>query len=164
MNAAKKGGAMKATRILLSAAIAIAAGVASAAAASDRSDVMAVVNQFNDSLNKGDVPTAVATCASPVSIVDEFPPHAWQGADACTEWANAFAAYNEKNRITDPRVTLSKPWHVDITGDRAYVVVPATYTYKQNGKRVKESGSILTVALQKGSAGWRMSGWAWAKR
>lgn len=43
------------------------------------------------------------------------------------------------------------------------MVVPATYTYKQNGKRVTESGSILTVALQKSAAGWRMTAWTWAK-
>jgi hypothetical protein len=26
---------------------------------------------------------------------------------------------------------------------------------------VKENGSILTVALQKGAAGWRITAWAW---
>ena len=133
------------------------------ALASDKTDVMAVVHQFNDSLNKGDVKSALATCASPVSIIDEFPPHEWQGATACADWANAFETSNKQNGITDAIATIGKPWHVDITGDRAYVVVPAKFTYKQHGKRVTESGSILTVALQKGADGWRMTGWAWAK-
>jgi hypothetical protein len=75
------------------------------------------------------------------------PPYAWQGATACADWANDFDAFNKKDGITDPIATLGKPRHVDITGDRAYVVVPATYTYKQNGKKVTESGSTLTVAL-----------------
>jgi hypothetical protein len=43
------------------------------------------------------------------------------------------------------------------------VIVPVTYTYKQNGKRVGESGSTLIVALQKVAAGWRITGWAWTK-
>ena len=50
-----------------------------------------------------------------------------------------------------------------ITADRAYVVVPANYTFKKNGKLVKETGSMFTFALQKGEAGWRITGWAWAK-
>src|SRR5262249_51448929 len=120
--------------------------------------------QFSDSLNKGDVKNALAACATPVAIIDEFPPHEWQGATACADWANDFVAYNKQLEITDPMVKLGKPKHVDITGgDRAYAVFPATYTYKQHGKRVTESGSIMTVALQKGAAGWRITGWAWAK-
>jgi ketosteroid isomerase-like protein len=133
------------------------------AAASDKSDITATVHQFMDGINKGDRQTALAACAAPASIIDEFPPHEWQGATACADWANDFESYNKKSGVTDAVATLGKPKHVDITGDRAYVVVPANYTYKQNGKRVTESGSILTVALQKSAAGWRMTGWAWAK-
>ena len=102
-------------------------------------------------------------CAAPSSIIDEFPPHHWQGATACADWANDFDADSKKNGITDSIVTLAEPSHVDITGDRAYVVVLATYTYKQNGKPMTEAGSIFTAALQKVAAGWRMTGWAWAK-
>ena len=61
------------------------------------------------------------------------------------------------------RLTLRSPRHADITADRAYVVRPADYTYKLKGKVVKETGSILTVVLQKGAAGWRISAWTWAK-
>ena len=49
-----------------------------------------------------------------------------------------------------------------VTGDRAYVVVPANYTYRQRGKQVTESGSIMTVALKKVAAHWRITGWSWA--
>ena len=63
----------------------------------------------------------------------------------------------KKNGITDGVVTLGSPRHVDIMGDRAYVVVPANYTFKQKGKPGKEIGSTLTVALQKGPTGWRMT-------
>jgi ketosteroid isomerase-like protein len=144
-------------------ALVVVPAAASKAAASDKTDVMATVHQFIDGFNKGDTKTALAACAAPSSIIDEFPPHEWQGATACADWANDFATDSKKNGITDPIVTLGKPRHVDITGDRAYVVVPATYTYKQHGKRVTESGSILTVALQKVADGWRMTGWAWTK-
>ena len=146
--------------IIVAFAVALAAVPA---AASEKTDVMATVYQFIDGFNKGDTKTALAACAAQSAIIDDFPPHEWQGATACADWANDFAADSKKNGITDPIVKLGKPRHVDVTGDRAYVVVPATYTYKQKGKPVTESGSILTVALQKVAAGWRMTGWAWAK-
>jgi len=154
---------VRTTIVAFAVALMMIPAVAGEAAASDSTDIVAAVHQFTDSLNKGDTKTALAVCASPSSVIDEFPQYAWQGATACEDWANDFVAYNQKNGITDPVVTLGKSKHVDITGDRAYVVVPATYTYKQKGKRVTESGSIMTVALQKSAAGWRMTGWAWAK-
>jgi ketosteroid isomerase-like protein len=117
-----------------------------------------------DGFNKGDTKTAVAACAEQTSIIDEFPPHEWHGAGACAKWANDFDADAKKNGITDGIVTLGTPRHVDITGDRAYVVVPASYTFKKKGKPAKETGSTLTLALQKEASGWRISGWAWAKR
>ena len=88
----------------------------------------------------------------------------WHGAGACSNWANDFDADAKKNGITDGIVTLGNPRHVDITADRAYVVVPANYTFKQKGKLVKETGSMLTLVLQRGAAGWRITGWAWTKK
>ncbi len=149
--------------MIVTLAIALVVGPAAASDKSEKADVMATVNQFINGINKGDTKSALAACAAPASIIDEFPPYGWQGATACADWANDFDADNKKNGVTDSFATLSKPRHVDITGDRAYVVVPATYTYKQKGKRVTESGSTLTVALQKSATGWVITGWAWSK-
>ena len=90
-------------------------------------------------------------------------PPPWHGTGACAKWASDFDADAKKNGITDGVVTLSKPSHVDITADRAYLVIPANYMYKQKGKSVSEVGSIITLTLQKVPAGWRITGWSWAK-
>ncbi|HVP69205.1 MAG TPA: hypothetical protein VMT17_18285 [Anaeromyxobacteraceae bacterium] len=124
---------------------------------------MAKVKEFCDSLNKGDAKAALATCASPAFIIDDFPPHVWAGPTACAEWLGAYDADMKKGGITDAVVKLGKPRHVDVTGDRAYVVVPANYDYKEKGKGVAEHGSTLTVALQRGSTGWLITAWAWSK-
>jgi hypothetical protein len=80
---------------------------------------------------------------------------AYYGSDPAWKW-QLIGGSN-----TDESVTLSKPRHIDITADRAYVVVPATYSYKEKGTLVKEPGSIWTLALKKDEAGWRITGWAW---
>lgn len=125
--------------------------------------VLASVHGFVDGFNKGDTKALLAACADQTSILDEFPPHEWHGKGACAKWASDFDADAKKNGITDGAVTLGDPSHVDITSDRAYVVIPANYTFKQKGKPVSEIGSIITLTLQKGATGWRITGWAWAK-
>jgi ketosteroid isomerase-like protein len=132
-------------------------------ALAQQKDVMAPVHQFVDGFNKGDTKSALAACAEQTSIIDEFPPHEWHGAGACAKWADDYDANAKKDGITDGMVLLGKPRHVDVTGDLAYVVVPANYRFKQKGKPVSEIGSMLTIALQKGPAGWRMTAWTWTK-
>jgi hypothetical protein len=146
----------------LSLALAIAILVANPAIASDQTDVMVPIHQFVDGFNKGDVKSALAACAEETSIVDEFPPHEWHGAGACAKWADDYDATAKKAGITDGVVTLHKPRHVDVTGDRAYVVVPSDYAFKKNGKPVKETKAAFAFALHKGAAGWRITGWSWA--
>jgi hypothetical protein len=130
---------------------------------SEQSDVVAAVHRYFDNLDKDKLETALAMCDSHVSILDEFPPHEWHGPTACADWWKALNAYDDKSGITDGVATLGTPWSVDVTGDRAYFVAPATYLYKQHGKPVKESRSVFTVALKRTEAGWRITSWAWSK-
>lgn len=148
--------------LALVAAIA-AAGTAGPALASQESAVLATVNQFIDGFNKGDMKSAATACASPASIIDDFPPHEWQGSTACSDWASAYSVDAKKSGITGGVVTLGKPWRVDVTGSRAYVVAPTTFSYKDHGKPVTESGAVFTVALKKLPSGWRITGWAWSR-
>jgi len=69
----------------------------------------------------------------------------------------------EREGATDYFVTLGEPWHVDVTGDSGYVVVPATMTFRVHNQQVTQSGSIFTVALRRLAAEWRIAAWAWAK-
>lgn len=133
------------------------------AIAAGRDEVMKTVNQWVDSLNRGDVANALAACAEETSIVDEFAPFQWHGKGTCAQWADGLAAFNRSIGLTDGVNTLRKPWRVDIEGDRAYVVVPADFRYKLNGKPGAEMGAIFTVALHKETAGWRITGWAWSR-
>jgi ketosteroid isomerase-like protein len=152
-------------RHLLKVLLVLAWTVAAAlpAVAAEKTDVMTTVHKFVDSFNKGDLKALTATCADQASIIDEFPPHEWHGAGACAKWTDDYDADAKKNGITDGMVTLGAALHIDVTADFAYVVVPANYKFKKNGKLVQETGSMLTIALQKSEAGWRMTGWAWAK-
>ena len=99
------------------------------AAAADKADVISVVHQFLDGFNKGDAKSTVAPCAEQTSIIDDFPSHEWHGAGACSKWFSDFQAFVKASAITDPAVTVGKPWHVDVTADLAYVVAPTTFSF-----------------------------------
>jgi ketosteroid isomerase-like protein len=130
---------------------------------SDRTAVMAPVHQFIDNLNKGNIKTAVAACGAETEIIDEVPPYEWHGAGGCGKWADDYAADSKKNGVTETMVRIGIPRHVDVIGDNAYTVIPATYTYKKNGKPMTEAGATFIVALHKEADGWKITAWTWAK-
>ena len=143
----------------------LAAGLAlSPALASDKTDIWARVHSFADAINKGDSKVLLDQCGALTSIIDDFPPHLWQGATACADWAKSFGDWAKQNTVTNATVLVGRPLHVDITGDRAYVVAEANFTYKQNGKRKALRGSAWTLVMQKTGADWHILGWSWADR
>jgi ketosteroid isomerase-like protein len=129
--------------------------------ASDESDALSLVQKWIDSFNKNDAKAVTAVCTKDAIILDDFPPHIWQGPNTCARWFQDFQAFAAKSDITEPAVSLEKAQHVDITSDVAYVVIPTTFTFKKSGKPVKETG-IVTLKLHKTSTGWLIAGWAWA--
>jgi ketosteroid isomerase-like protein len=133
------------------------------AIASEQDDVMKTVNQYVDSLNKGDLPNVIAACAKESSIVDEFPPYQWHGKDTCARWLKALASFNKSIGLTEGFNTLRKPKRVDVSGDYAYVVVPADFRYTADGKKGAEIDATFTVALRKEDSVWRITGWAWSR-
>jgi ketosteroid isomerase-like protein len=140
----------------------LALAMPSWAIASPATDALAVVQQFVTAFNKGDAKAEAALCTSPASILDDFSPHTWQGPTACADWESGYEDWAKQNNVTEGRVTIAKPWHVNVTGSRAYVVVPATFAYKDHGKSVMQTGSVWTVVLVKAARGWRITAWAWA--
>lgn len=152
------------------ASVALAAAVCSAPCAAiaqgtmqtvAQHQVMATVHQFVDGINQDDLASATAACAPQSSVIDEFPPHAWQG-NGCAEWAQAFEADNKAQGITGGICTLGMPSRVAVEGNTAYVVAPATFAYTQHGKPVTESGSTITLALKRIAGSWKIVAWAWA--
>ncbi len=144
-------------------ALALVVSTAGPLVASENKEVMATVRQLVDAFNKGDAKSLVAGCTEQMCIIDEFPPYEWHGAGTGAKWLADYDADAKKNGISDGNVTIGEPRHVDVIGDRAYVVVLANYTYSEKGKTMKETGSTWTFTLQKVEADWRVTGWAWGK-
>ena len=87
----------------------------------------------------------------------------WQGPTASEDWWRDVLAEGEHLGASGYRLSLDEPLHVDVTGDYAYVSVPATMTFDLRGSQVAQTGAVFTVALRKVGAAWRLAAWAWAK-
>lgn len=126
-------------------------------------DPMRTVRQYIDAFNNGDA-TAMATAfAATGSILDGMAPHVWRGPTATEDWYRDVLAEGEHLGASGYVVTLGEPKHFDVTGDSAYVVLPASMTFKLRGTQVRQTGALFTVALRNLPEGWRIASWAWAK-
>src|SRR5215212_11825994 len=112
-------------------------------------DPMAAVRQHIDAFNKGDPKALAAVCADPMQILDGMSPHVWQGPTASDDWYSDVLAEGDDLGASRYRIALGEPRHVDVTGDYAYVVVPATMTFDLRGTQVTQTGSVFTLALRK---------------
>ena len=133
-----------------------------AGAATPDPQLVAPIQKFMDSFNKGDAAGAAAThsATDDLVIMDEVPPYVWHGAQAFQTWAADLEGDSKKNGITDEAVKLAAPTRIETSGEQAYVVVPATYAFKEKGVAKREVAQ-MTFVLKKGASGWLIHGWTW---
>lgn len=124
---------------------------------------LATVQAYLDAFHAGDSAAMAAAFAADASILDGMAPHLWLGPTAALDWYRDVLAEGAHLGASAYRVTLGEPVHNDITGDRAYIVAPATMTFDLNGTRITQTGAVFTVALRRLADGWRISAWAWSK-
>jgi ketosteroid isomerase-like protein len=131
------------------------------AAAPTEAELAAPVRQFFDAFDKGDMAGAAAAYApGDITIVDEVPPFIWRGPDALKAWAAALGADVAKRDQTEPSVSLGEVFRSEVDGDKAYVIIPAIYAYKEKGKPMHDPAR-MTFTLTLGEAGWKITSWTW---
>jgi hypothetical protein len=140
-----------------------AALVSTTAIAAPADELMTAPRAFVAGLDTGKLDDAAATLTADATLLDEFPPHAWSGPDAFKRWAADYVAANKVGHVTGGKVALGDPIVAEATGDVAYVVAPASETFKQNGVRMAETARMV-FALRREGGTWKIAAWAWAGR
>jgi ketosteroid isomerase-like protein len=126
-------------------------------------DPVSVIRQYIDAFNKGDASALASFFAVPGSILDGMAPHVWTGPTATQDWYRDALSEGEHLDVSGYFVTLGEPLHNNVTGEAAYVVLPATMKFNMKGKQVTQSGAFFTVALRRIDGAWRIASWAWTK-
>jgi ketosteroid isomerase-like protein len=126
-------------------------------------DAVAAVHRYIDAFNKADAQAMAACFAASGSILDGMPPHLWTGPTTAKDWYRDVLIDGARHGASDYFVALDAPLHANITGDSAYVVIPANMTFQVRGRQMTQSGAVFTVALRKSADEWLICAWAWAK-
>jgi ketosteroid isomerase-like protein len=113
--------------------------------------------------NSGNAKAMASHFAESATILDGMAPHVWRGRTAGDDWYRDVLTEGEHAGASGYRVTLETPLHANVTGDSAYVVVPASMSFDLRGNRVTQKGAVFTVALRKANGVWKIAAWAWAK-
>jgi ketosteroid isomerase-like protein len=122
--------------------------------------VEAVIRQFADALHAGDMKKARTFLTKRVGIVDDTAPYYWGGTHAMESWLADRGKEMEADGVSEGDAQLGQLTREEITGNHAYVIVPATYTYRQKGMAMRQPAQ-LTYFLDKSAAGWKIAGWTW---
>ena len=128
----------------------------------DSADPLATVRQYINAFNRGDGEVMAESFASLGSILDGMAPHLWLGPTTSRDWYRDVLIEGEQHGASDYFVTLHAPLHHSVTGDSAYIIIPATITFTMPGHQARQTGAIFTVALGKFAEGWRIKASAWA--
>jgi ketosteroid isomerase-like protein len=131
-----------------------AALVASTAQASVETDAQAVVTEWVDAFNRGDLKAFAARCAPRAGVLDGFPPFAWT---SCADWMSAYESNSKAIKLTDGRLSIGQPVSAFADGNRVYLVYPAKFSDKEDGKPIDYVGT-WTITLEKIASRWEITG------
>src|ERR1700688_3912487 len=92
-------------------------------------DPLGAVRQYVEAFNNGDSAAMAATCADPMQILDGMSPQVWQGPTAAEDWWGDVVAEGVHLGASGYRIALGEPRHVDVNGEYAHVVVPASMMF-----------------------------------
>ena len=93
------------------------------------------------------------------SIMDDLPPHLFIGSGFQETWFNAYQMAAANNQLKNIKVRVAKAKKIEITGDVAYAVVPATFLWKEKNKSMIMN-LTWTFALKNIDGKWRIASWA----
>lgn len=124
---------------------------------------MATIRQAASDFNTGNYAAWAGACESSAMVTDDFAPYTWNGPGACRNWYMAWRNLTKAHAINNVTVMFGAPMHMAVTGDTAYVVLPASLHFNQSGKPVRMTSNVMTIVLHRGMRGdWKMTAWTWA--
>jgi ketosteroid isomerase-like protein len=131
------------------------------AAAGPAEDATTFISGIMDKFNGGDAKAFVAAHQDSALIVDEFGPHVWTGAGSAQRWIEDYGKDAKAKGISGGRVDYGKPIQANSDGASSYVVLPTTYRFTQNGKKMAAAGS-MTFVVKRAGPDWKIASWTYS--
>jgi ketosteroid isomerase-like protein len=142
-------------------ALSLAAGGAAAQLSPDSGPVLATITRMTDAVNKGDAPTAFAAFTPSPMIVEDLAPYRWQGPGTPQAWLEGMGANAQAHGYTAINMKLGPPTRIEITGERAYAIVPGTLSYTLKDGHSEHADGLITFLLLR-SDDWKIDSLIWS--
>lgn len=94
-----------------------------------------------------------------MTIVENFAPYLFEGADAVDRWKVAMRAHAE--HLEDLRPKFGDPQDFSVTGDRAFFTLPTSWRGLVQGTAFYEEGGWAFLLVRERD-GWRLRSYGWA--
>jgi hypothetical protein len=114
-----------------------------------------------DKFNAGDIGAFLNGHEAGATIVDEFAPYLWTGSGSAKRWLDAYGKDSEARGITEGHMDYGKPLQANSDGAGAYIVLPTSYSFMQNGKKWVGNGS-MTFVMHKIGVEWKIASWTYS--
>ena len=131
------------------------------AAAGPVEDATVALTTMMDRFNGGDAAAFIAGHQDDAVIVDEFAPYMWTGAGTAERWIGDYARDATARGISEGRVDYGAPIQANSDGQTAYIVLPTTYRFLQNGTRMAGRGN-MTFMMRRNGTDWKVASWTYA--
>jgi hypothetical protein len=143
----------------------ISLGGAARAEEPDLKALAAPVAKLVAALNQGDTTLPAHVFTKDAVVLDDFAPFRWTGKGAAMTWYGGLlgttpetqAAYKAMHLV----MTVEAPHFANVTGDKAYFVIPSTLQFTAGGKRTSQTAQWVFSA-EKGKGGWLIASFGYA--
>ena len=146
------------SRIFLAGALLLA--FAPGAQAAD-AGVARTIDQFSAALHADDSKTAKTFLAPRVVILDDAAPYYWAGASAFEDWQTDLAKASAARGMTEEDANLGQPTRVEVSGNHAYAILPATHSFKMKGRLMRENAQLTFILARDADSPWKITSWTW---
>jgi len=107
----------------------------------------------------GTAPLAGAFADHDVTIIENFPPYVFEGADAVARWSAQMRTH--LSGVSSLRHRFGRAYDFSRTGDEAYFSLPTTWRGLDHGKTFTEHGGWAFVLTRQAGA-WRVRSYGWS--
>ena len=119
------------------------------------------ITQFSAALHSGDSKAAKTFLAPRTVILDDVAPYYWAGANAFEDWQADLAKTSLARGMAEEDAELGAPSRIEVAGDHAYVVLPASHSFKMKGRLMREKAQLTFILARDDSRAWKITSWTW---
>ncbi len=102
-----------------------------------------------------------AFAANGVVIIENFAPFLFEGDDALERWRDGFRAHVQRDELSELAWSFGSVQDFAASDDRAFFILPTTWTGRSHGRPFTETGGWAFVMAQ-AEGRWRIKSYAWA--